>query len=52
MHSFFQDVRYAFQQARKNPGLNATAVISLALGIAASMNAPIPAHANFGVFRM
>src|ERR1700685_2682538 len=36
MHSFFQDVRYAFQQARKNPGLNATAVISLALGIAAT----------------
>ena len=25
---------------------------ALALGIAASMNAPIPAHANFGVFRM
>jgi acetyl-CoA carboxylase carboxyltransferase component len=25
---------------------------ALALGIAASMNAPIPEHANFGVFRM
>ena len=24
----------------------------LALGIAASMNAPIPEHASFGVFRM
>ncbi|HTU46225.1 MAG TPA: ABC transporter permease [Bryobacteraceae bacterium] len=36
MHSFLQDVRYAFQQARKNPGFNATAIISLALGIAAT----------------
>ena len=36
MHSFLQDVRYAFQQARKNPGFNATAVISLALGVGAT----------------
>lgn len=36
MHSFLQDVRYAFQQARKNPGFNATAIVSLALGIAAT----------------
>lgn len=36
MHSFLQDVRYAIQQARKNPGFNATAIISLALGIAAT----------------
>lgn len=36
MHSFLQDIRYAIQQARKNPGFNATAIISLALGIAAT----------------
>jgi putative ABC transport system permease protein len=36
VYSLAQDVRYAFQQARKNPGFNATAIISLALGIAAT----------------
>lgn len=36
MYSFLQDVRYAIQQARKSPGFNATAIVSLALGIAAT----------------
>jgi putative ABC transport system permease protein len=36
MRSFLQDLGYAFQQLRKNPGFAATAIFSLALGIAAT----------------
>ena len=36
MRSFMHDLGYAFQQLRKNPGFAATAVFSLALGIAST----------------
>ena len=36
MHSFLQDLVYSYQQFRKNPGFSITAILSLALGIAAT----------------
>ena len=36
MHSFFSDLRYTFRELRKRPTFTLTAVLSLALGIAAT----------------
>jgi hypothetical protein len=36
MQSFLQDLVYSCQQFRKNPGFSITAILSLALGIAAT----------------
>src|SRR3974390_78489 len=36
MHSISQDLRFALRQFRKSPGFTATAIVSLALGVAAT----------------
>ncbi|HTS36863.1 MAG TPA: ABC transporter permease [Candidatus Solibacter sp.] len=37
MNVFWQDLKYAFRQLRKNPGFTATAILILALGVCASV---------------
>jgi putative ABC transport system permease protein len=38
MHTFLQDLRYAFRQFGNNPGFALTAILSLALGIGATVS--------------
>src|SRR5271156_5512106 len=38
MHTFLQDVRFAFRQFGKHPGFALTAILSLALGIGATVS--------------
>ena len=38
MHTFLQDVRYAFRQFGNHPGFALTAILSLALGIGATVS--------------
>ena len=37
MNGFFQDVRYAVRQVRQSPGFAVTSVLTLALGMCASL---------------
>lgn len=38
MHKFFQDLRFAFRQMSRAPGFSLTAILSLALGIGATVS--------------